>query len=482
MEPFIIITILFAGAFISLLLKQRSIIEFIAAVASLISLGAAISIAFKVASGGTYTPSPLFSIDALGAIVLLIVSFVGFLSSLYSIAYLRAETKQNIIGFHRVRQYFVLCNLFLATMFTATMSANPVLTWIFVEATTLSTAFLISFYNKPSSTEAAWKYLIINSVGLLLGFFGTLLYLTSVQSLPEHSLITWSLLTANAQHLNPLVAQIAFIFILIGYGTKMGLAPMHTWLPDAHGKAPAPISALLSGVLLNVAFLVIVRFKNITDTIVGKEYTQNLFIVFALSSILIAAFVILTQRNYKRLLAYSSIENMGVMALGFGLGGLGIFAAILHMIYHSLIKSSLFFAAGNILLRYRSTKIREVTGMLSNIPSTAIVFMAGFLAVVGLPPFGLFFTKIYILSAGMQHHLVVTGATILLLAILFIGFLRHVTSMLFGEKQPELAKEKESVWLVIPPATLIIIALLLSLYMPPLLNSLIHSAVAQYSL
>src|SRR3989344_4186655 len=341
MELIFIISILIISSLINILFKKRIFIECVSVISVFTTLVLSTVGAIKVANFGFYNPFPFFYIDALGAIMILLVSFIGFFTVVYSIQYLRKETAKNIIGFTRTKQYLILLSLFLTAMFLAISASNPIFVWISIEATTLSTAFLISFYNKPSSTEAAWKYLIINSVGLLLGFFGTLLYLTSVQSLPEHSLITWSLLTANAQHLNPLVAQIAFIFILIGYGTKMGLAPMHTWLPDAHGKAPAPISALLTGVLLNVAFLVIMRFKNITDTIVGKEYTQNLFIVFALSSILIAAFVILTQRNYKRLLAYSSIENMGVMALGFGLGGLGIFAAILHMIYHSLIKSSL---------------------------------------------------------------------------------------------------------------------------------------------
>lgn len=482
MEPFITITSLFLAALACFLLKKRSIIEFISAAASCIALLSALSMAFKVASSGTYNPSPLFSIDALGAIVMLMISLVGFLASLYSIVYLRAETKKEIIGFHRVREYFVLLNLFLLAMCIAAMSASPILTWIFIEATTLSTAFLISFYNKPSAMEAAWKYLIINSVGLLLAFFGTLLYFTSVQSLNVHELITWDVLLKSVTHLNPLVAQIAFIFILIGYGTKMGLVPMHTWLPDAHSKAPAPISALLSGVLLNVAFLAIVRFKSVTDAVVGIEYSQNLLVIFAISSILVAAFVILTQKNYKRLLAYSSIENMGVLALGFGLGGLGIFASILHMIYHSLLKSSLFFSAGNIFLQYSSTKIQDVKGLLSSAPSTSILFIAGFLAVVGLPPFGMFFTKIYILSAGMPHYLGVTIAAIVLFVILFIGFLRHVTAMVFGEKPAELTKEKENAWLIIPPAILLIITLFLSLYMPPFLTTLIHSAVAQYSI
>lgn len=482
MEPSITIISLFIAALACFLLKKRSAIEFISAVAAFISLAAALSIALKVASLGTYTPSPLFSIDALGAIVVLVVSLVGFLSSLYSIAYLRAETKKEIIGFHRVKEYFILLNLFLLAMNIAAMSANPVLTWIFIEATTLSTAFLISFYNKPSAMEAAWKYLTINSVGLLLGFFGTLLYLTSLESSGTQGLVTWDALRANVMHLNPLVAQIAFIFILIGYGTKVGFFPMHTWKPDAYSKTPAPIGALFSGALLMIAFTAILKFKIITDTAVGPSFTGTLLIAFGILSIAIASLITIIQKNYKRLLAYSSIENAGIIALGFGFGGIGVFAAILHMIYHSLAKSSLFFSTGNVFLKYSSTKIQDVRGMLSAIPSTAILLLAGFLAIVGLPPFGLFFTKITILSSGMQHYPAVSIAAVVLLIILFIGFLRHVTAMVFGEKPAEMSQEKESAWLLIPPLFFIIFLLILTFYIPPFLNSLLHSAVLQYSL
>src|ERR1035437_10116211 len=236
--------------------------------------------------------------------MILIVSFIGFFTIIYSIQYLRKETTKNIIGFTRVKQYFILLNLFLAAMFLAVTAGNPIFAWISIEATTLSTAFLISFYNKPSAMEAAWKYLIINSVGLLLGFFGTLLYFTSVSSWDGNGFVNWQLLTTHAIYLDPVLAKIAFIFVVIGYGTKVGLAPMHTWLPDAHSKAPVPISALLSGVLLNVAFVIILRFKYVTDASIGPAFAQNLLMTLGILSIFIASLIILTQKNYKRLLAY----------------------------------------------------------------------------------------------------------------------------------------------------------------------------------
>ena len=230
-------------------------------IASSVVLFESINVALKVSASGSYSPFAYFSIDSLGAIVMLLIACVGFVTAIYSIPYFRQETAKGIIGFTRVRQYFALLNIFLAAMFLVIAANSPIFAWISIEITTLSTAFLISFYNKPSAIEGAWKYLIINSIGLLLGFFGTLLYFASVSSFGGNEFISWQLLTANAVHLDPVIAKIAFIFVLIGYGTKVGFAPMHTWKPDAYSKAPNPIGTLLSGALLPVAFMIILKFK-----------------------------------------------------------------------------------------------------------------------------------------------------------------------------------------------------------------------------
>lgn len=482
MELLFIFIALLAASLVSTLIKHRGSIEFISIVASGIVFFESINIALKVASLGVYSPLVFFSIDSLGAIILLIIGFIGFATTIYSLQYLRQETNSSIIGFKRVKQYFVLLNIFLGVMVLATTASNPIVTWISIEATTLSTAFLISFYNKPSAMEAAWKYLVISSVGLLLAFFGTLLYFTFVSSLGGNGFVSWQLLLANAPHLNPVIAKIAFAFILIGYGTKVGLAPMHSWLPDAHSKAPAPISALLSGVLLNVAFFTVLRFKIITDMSVGPLYSQQLLIIVGMISILIASVIILTQKSYKRLLAYSSIENMGVVALGFGFGGIGVFAGLLHIIYHSLIKSTLFLLSGNILLKYHSAKIKNVVGALSIIPVTAILFIIGFLAITGAPPWGIFLTKVLILSAGMKTYPFVSVIALFLMALLFIGFLKQVTAMVFGEKLADVEPGEMNIWLIISPLILISIALFLSLYIPPFLQKLLNDAVTNYSI
>lgn len=467
---------LLAAAVFSLLSKRRGGIEFVSVAASLVALVGTIFVSLKVAATGIYAPYQFFSVDALGAIAMLIIAVVGLAAMTYSVAYLREETKKQIIGFSRMRQYFILLNLFLGAMFLAVSASNPIFTWISVEATTLSTAFLISFYNKPTAMEAAWKYLIINSIGLLLGFFGTLLYFTLLSVSGSQEFVTWTSLLGNAAHLNPFIAKIAFIFVLIGYGTKIGLAPLHTWLPDAHSKAPTPVSALLSGVLLNVAFITMIRFKEITDVAAGSGFSEKLLIAFGLFSVAVASLIIFTQKNYKRLLAYSSIENMGIAALGFGFGGIGIFAAILHMIYHSLLKSALFLSAGTIFLKYSSTKIINVRGAIRALPVTSILFMIGVFAVIGTPPFGIFLTKIFIITAGIKAHIYISVVAILLIAILFAGFFKHVTAMVFGEKPEEIKIGEGNIWLIVPPLALLTLAFYLSFHIPDFVYSLITAA------
>ena len=475
-----VIASLLVAALLCFIIKHRGVIEVISMVATIVACGASIAIAMTVASAGVYAPVQFFSIDALGAIALLIITTVGCAAAWYSIHYLREETAKQVVGFKRVRQYFILLNLFLAAMCIAVTTASPMLTWIAIEATTLSTAFLISFYHKPTAMEAAWKYLIINSVGLLLAFFGTLLYFSFQRSLGETGFASWDTLRSAAAHLDPSIAKIAFIFVLIGYGTKVGLFPMHTWLPDAHANAPAPVSALLSGVLLNVAFIAVLRFKLITDAVVGHAFSERLLILFGLLSIIISILIIFTQKNYKRLLAYSSIENMGIMALGFGFGGIGAFAAMLHMLYHALVKSALFLSSGTIFLKYHSTKITDVKGAIVALPVTSIIFLTGFFVITGMPPLGIFFTKILILSSGITLHPIVTILALLCMAVLFVGFFKQVTAMMFGEKSAEIKSGEINILLIISPLALILLVVYLSFSMPPFLLTLMRAVANQY--
>lgn len=455
--------------------KKLQVSETVSFISAFLQVIISFLIAYHVLQNSSYDYSLIFRVDSLGAILIIITSVVGLASVAYNIGYVREEVKRGII-FDRARQSYVLINLFLAAMFFAITVANPILTWISVEATTLSTVFLISFYNKPSTIEAAWKYLVINSVGLMLAFLGTIIFLASATPFIQGNFITWQSITSVASNLNPDVIKMAFIFLLIGYGTKVGLAPMHSWLPDAHSQAPTPISAVLSGALLNIALLPILRFKIVTDIAVGNNFTQNLFIFFGAMSVILASLAIFRQESYKRLLAYSSIEHEAIILLGFGFGGLGITAALLHMVYHSLVKSSMFLLSGNILLKYSSAKVKNVENMAGILPKTAILFIIGFLALTGIPPFGLFLSEFYIILAGIQTHPWVTSLIVFALALIFFGFFKQVSAMVFGKAPEGITQGEHSRWTLIPPLLLLSVLIVLSLVLPKPLLVLLNNA------
>lgn len=458
--------------------KNILLLEIIAVIAAPLEFIAAVAAAAGVYRQGRYEYSSFLAADPLEIIVLTTVALVGLAAAFYSIGYLREEVRKQIIGFSRVRQYFVLLHLFLMAMFFAVITMSPIMMWIAIEATTLSTAFLISFYSKRSSMEAAWKYLIINSIGLLLGFFGTLLFLAPEPESDLDRFIDWRTLGESAASMNPALAKMAFIFVLIGYGTKVGLAPMHTWLPDAHSKAPSPISALLSGSLLNVAMLAILKFRIVADAALPTSFTRDMMIYFGVISIAIPAFIIITQNNYKRLFAYSSIEHMGIASLGFGFGGLGAFGALLHLIYHSLAKSVLFFSAGNVFLKYSSTKMYKVRGVLSSLPVTGVILIIGFLAITGVPPFGIFITEVYILTAGAGQNLPVVIGVLFLLLLVFAGFLRHIAGMSLGKDAEPVPVGELNYLTVAPPVFLLSLLVAAGFYLPEPVKALITSAAA----
>lgn len=475
---YLIATPLLAAVFLFILKPSEiRLIERAVQIAAILGAILCINILATFESGTVISAGKYLSFDAFSALLTLIISSIGFFVAFYSIGYLRQEVTKEIIGPRRVKQFFILFELFLFAMLLASSAANPVLMWIAIEATTLSTAFLISFYNKPSATEAAWKYLIINSLGLLIGFLGTLLFLSLPKEIVDGAIMTWSDLRAAAPDFHPVIVKVAFLFVLVGYGTKVGLVPMHTWLPDAHGKAPSPISALLSGVLLNVALISVLRFKGLVDISLGTEFTSTLLMYFGLASIVLASIIIFTQKNYKRLLAYSSIEHMGLISLGIGFGGTGTLAAFFHILYHALSKVFLFLGAGNILLRFSSTKFEQVSGVIRALPVTGALFFGGFLAISGLPPFGMFFSKFLILSSGASDHLVVVIVAIIALGLAFYGFFRHISPMLFGPLTPGVSRGESNRLTIIPLLALAGLYLFLSFSVPdPILAILTGAA------
>ena len=349
-----------------------------------------------------------------------------------------------------------------------------------VEATTLGSAFLVGTYGQPSSLEAAWKYVIICTVGVAFGLYGTVLVYSdafNVMQAPGNAAL-WTEIVKNTPTLDPTLIKMAFVFVLVGFGTKAGLFPMHAWLPDAHSEAPSPISALLSGVLLNCALLVIFRFATITNLVVGPAFVQTLLLIFGTMSVVAASLFMYRQRDIKRLLAYSSTENMGLIVLAFGLGGpLGIFAGLLQAINHSLVKSLMFCASGNILIKYHSRDLDKVKGMLQVIPVTGVVLLVGALALIGAPPFNIFVSKFFIISAGLGAGY--TGLMILcllFLMIVFAVFFRTLATALFGEKPDGLSKGEANWLTLIPTAVLIVLILILGVYLPPQLSNLLNGA------
>jgi len=477
MELFIFIIFPVVAACVSyFFFKERKYFEFFLVLVVLSQAFFALYAGYRAVLHTSVSLGNNFSYDGLSALFLILISAIGVFASIYSIGYIRHEMKEELIGPGRMRQYYTLLYLFLFSMYLAVLANHPLVTWIAIETTTLSTALLISMYNKPAAMEAAWKYLIINSVGLLVGLFGTVLYLALGAEKLGNDMITWQNLTQGASLFNPEILKIAFIFVLVGYGTKMGLAPMHTWLPDAHGRAPVPISSLLSGVLLNVSLYAILRYKVIGDASFGSAFSQSLFIILGIVSVVVAMFMIIIQTNYKRLLAYSSIENMGIIALGIGFGGVGALAALMHMVYHALAKSFIFLVSGNIFMKYKTTKIKNIKGMFKALPYTTILFISGIFALIGFPPFGNFVSKMYILSAGFKTHPFIAGLLALFLVIIFFGFFRHLQEMIFGEPPENIAVGENGLITFVPLVAMLVLILLLSVFMPSMLRELIFQS------
>jgi hydrogenase-4 component F len=308
--------------------------------------------------------------------------------------------------------------------------------WVSIEMTTLVSAFLVGFYTTKKSVEAAWKYIIICSVGISLALLGTILLSWTVARQGGIASLNWSEIMGVAGRLDPSVVKLAFLFILVGYGTKAGLVPMHTWLPDAHSQALAPISALLSGVLLKTALYAMLRFAAILTRCAGSGYSDALFILFGLLSLGVSAGFILVQRDIKRLLAYHSIEHVGIIATGIGIGGaLGTYGALFHVFNHAVTKSLLFFAAGDVVKRYRTSDMHLIRGAARALPWAGSILIVGAFALAGSPPFSIFVSEMMILIAAFRAGAYVTaGLFLFFVAVIFGAIIHHFSGVVFGRK------------------------------------------------
>jgi hydrogenase-4 component F len=462
----------------------------VAVASGLTTLGVAIAIAVGVSGGRrVYGLSGFLYLDPLSGFFLATIAVVVALASIGSAAYVRAEEQRGELRQLQVRLYFIFFALFAAMMLASFETGNLGLLWVLIEASTLASCVLVGLEGKPVSLEAAWKYIIISSFGVTIALVGTLFLYFAASGLPgsptEH--LTWSYLFAHAGGLGAESLRLAFLLALIGYGTKVGLAPMHTWLPDAHSEAPSPASAMLSAALLNTGMYAIIRFQALTHARLGTNYAARILLIFGFASVIVGTLFIILRGNYKRLFAYSSVEHMGIIAVALGFGGvLGLYGALLHTLTHAIGKAVLFLTSGDLVLRYRTRLIDEVRGVVSVAPLTGAVLLLAAIAVAGSPPFGLFLSEFTIVRAGLQRSSVVLVAALLaLLAIVFIALVGAVAGMALGDSPsrptagPAYAERSERLLAATPLVAGLAMLLLLGLWIPGGLDRLImHSILA----
>jgi hydrogenase-4 component F len=452
----------------------RRIVGWTNALLSLLSVGAAVALWRHILAGVVLTAGPqeFLRADALSTLLAFCVSVVGSLA-----AWLGPGMGEDDGYDHaQARRFRIFGNLFTLMMLFAVVSNNVGFMWIAIEATTITSAMLIPLHVTKASVEASWKYILIGSVGIALAFGGTVLGYFDFVNMAGHreAALNWTVLMASAPRLHPEVIQLAFVFILIGYGTKAGLAPMHTWLPDAHSEAPAPLSAMMSGVLLAVALYAVIRWEAVVNAAVGTKFTDDLFVAMGLLSLGIGSFSLVVQRNYKRMLAYSSIEHTGLICVGLALGPLGTFAAMLHLLNHALAKSTMFFLAGRVLHRYRTTEIGGVSGLLKAMPWTGGLFAAGILAAIGLPPFGLFISEFALFRAGFAAGRPwLMGLVLALLTVAFVSMIGHLNRMLYGAPAEDVSVGEGNAWPLVPLGLCVVALVVLGLTLPTSLQVLL---------
>jgi hydrogenase-4 component F len=420
--------------------------------------------------------------DALSAWMVLLIAIVSLATSLYAVRYFRRELDNGTVTERRFREFYVLTPLFAAGMFLVVLANNLGVMWIAVEATALSSVLLVALYNRKTSLEAAWKYVMLGGLGLVLALFGTIFtYAAAIGktggTMPSFN---WSRLLAMAPQLDHHLITLAFIFALVGYGTKAGLAPMHTWLPDAHSEAPSPTSAMLSGVSLQIAVYALVRFHILTTACLGSSFSSNLLLGFGLFSMLLAGPFILVQQNLKRMLAYSSLEHVGLIFVAVGMNvPLTVFGALLHMGYHALTKPVLFFAAGNIHQQFHTLDFQRIgSGLLRTMPVTALLLGLAAVAVSGFPPFGMFVSELTVLAGSFTSNYAWASVVILIsLIVVFCGMLNKLARLLLGPSDGQHARETISVSNIAAMSLPLGALLVFTVWLPDSLRRLMELAV-----
>jgi hydrogenase-4 component F len=452
---------------------------------SFCTLIAAVVLTMRVIDSGPQVAfNEQFFIDQFNVFLVALTAFVAFTTSLFSRPYMRIEQHHGKLTTQMLHLYYSMYQLFTLAMLVALTSNNMGIIWVAMEAATLTTVLLVSLYRTPASIEAAWKYFILCGVGIALALFGTiLLYFAAERVLGEGgTALLWTHLNQVKGSLEPTVLKIAFVFLLVGYGTKIGLVPLHSWLPDAHAEGPTPVSAVLSGLLLNVALCAVMRSKVLvdgalgTDSAGGAHFAGNLMMGFGLLSVVVAALFLSRQKDIKRMFAYSSIEHMGLITFAFGMGGpVATFAAMLHMTMHSLTKSAIFFAVGHAVQKAGTQQMENIRGILQISPTVGWGLMLGTLAILGMPPFGVFASEFLIITTAMHDYPWTTPILLIALGIAFAAIFGKVQPIVFGETTAKPLPHQPA---LIPVFAHLLLVLILGLYMPPYLANWYRQAAA----
>jgi len=402
-----------------------------------VSLFATVWLAINVFNHGTIlSAEKAFLVDSFNVYLIVLTAFIGLTTSIFSAPYMEHEKELGKLTDNRLKLYYSMYQGFMLAMYLVLTTNNMGVMWVAMEGATLATVLLVSLYRTPESIEAAWKYFILCGVGIAQALFGTiLLYYAAVQIGDGENALLWSELFQHANQLNPEVLQIAFVFLLIGYGTKIGLVPLHNWLPDAHSEGPTPMSAVLSGLLLNDALYAVVRSKMLVDGATHSDMAGYLMMSFGLLSFLVGALFLHRQKDIKRLFSYSSIEHMGLMTFAFGVGGsLATFAALLHMTVHSLTKSAIFVTVGHAAQVAGTQRMDKIRGLIKTQPKIGWGLLIGTISIAGFPPFGVFTSEFLVLLATMHSYPWLTLPLLLGIGIAFAGLFRHIQPMVYGEK------------------------------------------------
>jgi hydrogenase-4 component F len=433
--------------------------------AALASFLVSLTLLFSRPPAGLY-----LQIDDLSVVFVVLSAFVGFTTSLFSAGYIAHEVETGRLTPVRLRFYHATYQVLMFAIMLALASNNLGLMWVAIELATLTTVAMVGIYRTHEAIEAAWKYFILGSVGIALALFGTILVYVAAEPVVGRGVqsMVWTVVMTRAGAFDPPLLNVAFVFLLLGYGTKVGLAPLHAWLPDAHAEGPTPISAVLSGLLLNVALYALLRFKMLLNANRGALAPGPLLIAMGLVSLIFAAFMLYRRRDIKRLFAYSSIEHMGVIAFAFGMGGpLANFAGLLHMTMHSLTKSGIFFSVGHIAQVKGSQRIADIRGLTSTHPLLGWSLVAGVVAIAGLPPFGIFTSEFLVVSSTFSRSPLLAIPLVFGILVAFGALLMRMQAMAFGDPSAGTAPVRASYLPMFAHFGLVLAA---GLYFPPLIT------------